>query len=88
MTEENPQAQGPPEGEPKPVVRDKRRIDPISGEVRASAGEQPAGAPPSTPGAMPGSTTRTKVARRSWPSACATSSSAGSRVRSAATVGR
>src|SRR3954470_22955963 len=32
--------------EPRVVVRDKRRIDPTSGEVRAPAGEQPAGAPP------------------------------------------
>lgn len=38
------------EEQPRVVIRDKRRIDPISGEVRASAGEQPAGAPPSTPG--------------------------------------
>lgn len=37
MTEENPQAQGPPEGEPKPVVRDKRRIDPETGKVREPA---------------------------------------------------
>jgi molecular chaperone GrpE len=28
------------------VIRDKRRIDPTSGAVRAPAGEQPAGAPP------------------------------------------
>jgi molecular chaperone GrpE len=28
------------------VIRDKRRIDPVSGAVRAPAGEQPAGAPP------------------------------------------
>ena len=34
------------EEQPRVVIRDKRRIDPISGEVRASAGEQPAGAPP------------------------------------------
>ncbi len=27
------------------VIRDKRRIDPVTGEVRAPAGEQPAGAP-------------------------------------------
>src|SRR3954451_25440244 len=32
--------------EPRVVIRDKRRIDPTSGEVRAPAGEQPAGAPP------------------------------------------
>ncbi|WP_448626548.1 nucleotide exchange factor GrpE [Geodermatophilus sp. URMC 64] len=31
--------------EPRVVIRDKRRIDPTSGEVRAPAGEQPAGAP-------------------------------------------
>src|SRR3954469_17095652 len=38
---------GPQGGEePRVVIRDKRRIDPTSGEVRATAGEQPAGAPP------------------------------------------
>jgi molecular chaperone GrpE len=31
--------------EPRVVIRDKRRIDPTSGAVRAPAGEQPAGAP-------------------------------------------
>jgi molecular chaperone GrpE len=31
---------------PRVVIRDKRRIDPSSGAVRAPAGEQPAGAPP------------------------------------------
>src|SRR4051812_26769029 len=31
---------------PRVVIRDKRRIDPTSGAVRAPAGEQPAGAPP------------------------------------------
>jgi molecular chaperone GrpE len=37
-----------PQGEEQPrvVIRDKRRIDPTSGAVRAPAGEQPAGAPP------------------------------------------
>jgi molecular chaperone GrpE len=37
-----------PQGEetPRVVIRDKRRIDPTSGAVRAPAGEQPAGAPP------------------------------------------
>jgi molecular chaperone GrpE len=37
-----------PHGEetPRVVIRDKRRIDPTSGAVRAPAGEQPAGAPP------------------------------------------
>src|SRR4051794_33725557 len=38
---------GPQGGEePRVVIRDKRRIDPTSGEVRTPAGEQPAGAPP------------------------------------------
>ncbi|MBN1094216.1 nucleotide exchange factor GrpE [Blastococcus sp. TML/M2B] len=37
------------EEQPRVVIRDKRRIDPISGEVRAPAGEQPAGAGPATP---------------------------------------
>jgi molecular chaperone GrpE len=38
--------------QPRVVIRDKRRIDPVTGEVRAPAGEQPAGAPPGTP--LPG----------------------------------
>ena len=33
------------EEQPRVVIRDKRRIDPTSGAVRAPAGEQPAGAP-------------------------------------------
>jgi molecular chaperone GrpE len=38
---------GPREEEqPRVVIRDKRRIDPTSGAVRAPAGEQPAGAVP------------------------------------------
>ena len=37
---------GPHGEEPRVVIRDKRRIDPTSGAVRAPAGEQPAGAPP------------------------------------------
>jgi molecular chaperone GrpE len=37
------------EEQPRVVIRDKRRIDPVTGEVRAPAGEQPAGAPPGTP---------------------------------------
>src|SRR3954452_5594045 len=36
---------------PRVVIRDKRRIDPTSGAVRAPAGEQPAGAPPGPSGA-------------------------------------
>ncbi|TFV54870.1 nucleotide exchange factor GrpE [Geodermatophilus sp. DF01-2] len=36
----------PREEEPRVVIRDKRRIDPISGTVRVPAGEQPAGARP------------------------------------------
>ena len=36
--------------EPRVVIRDKRRIDPTSGAVRAPAGEQPAGAPPGASG--------------------------------------
>src|SRR6195952_1041884 len=36
----------PGEETPHVVIRDKRRIDPTSGAVRAPAGEQPAGAPP------------------------------------------
>ncbi|WP_104526202.1 nucleotide exchange factor GrpE [Blastococcus atacamensis] len=34
------------EEQPRVVIRDKRRIDPTTGEVRAPAGEQPAGARP------------------------------------------
>src|SRR5947209_3718935 len=37
---------GPHEEAPRVVIRDKRRIDPDSGAVRAPVGEQPAGAPP------------------------------------------
>jgi len=32
--------------QPRVVIRDKRRIDPVTGEVRVPAGEQPAGTPP------------------------------------------
>jgi molecular chaperone GrpE len=39
---------GPQEEAPRVVIRDKRRIDPDSGAVRAPVGEQPAGAPPGT----------------------------------------
>ena len=39
------------EEQPRVVIRDKRRIDPTSGAVRAPAGEQPAGA---ASGARPG----------------------------------
>jgi molecular chaperone GrpE len=31
--------------QPRVVIRDKRRIDPVTGEVRVPAGEQPAGTP-------------------------------------------
>jgi molecular chaperone GrpE len=34
--------------QPRVVIRDKRRIDPVTGEVRVPAGEQPAGTPPGT----------------------------------------
>ena len=37
------------EEQPRVVIRDKRRIDPVTGQVRAPAGEQPAGAQPGTP---------------------------------------
>ncbi|MGY1682746.1 nucleotide exchange factor GrpE [Geodermatophilus sp. SYSU D01176] len=36
----------PRDEEPRVVIRDRRRIDPISGTVRVPAGEQPAGARP------------------------------------------
>jgi molecular chaperone GrpE len=35
------------EEQPRVVIRDKRRIDPVTGEVRVPAGEQPAGTTPS-----------------------------------------
>src|SRR4051812_29840598 len=47
MTE--PQGGSAPQEEPRVVIRDKRRIDPTSGAVRAPAGEQPAGARPGAP---------------------------------------
>src|SRR5215218_2891038 len=34
------------EEQPRVIIRDKRRIDPVTGEVRVPAGEQPAGTPP------------------------------------------
>jgi len=36
------------EEQPRVVIRDKRRIDPVTGEVRVPAGEQPAGTRPVT----------------------------------------
>jgi molecular chaperone GrpE len=44
----------PEEEAPRVVIRDKRRIDPVTGQVRTPAGEQPAGGPASAPGAHPG----------------------------------
>jgi molecular chaperone GrpE len=41
-----PQGSSASQDEPRVVIRDKRRIDPTSGEVRTPAGTQPAGAPP------------------------------------------
>jgi molecular chaperone GrpE len=35
--------------QPRVVIRDKRRIDPLSGAVREPAGAQPAGSPPGPP---------------------------------------
>jgi molecular chaperone GrpE len=42
----------PEEDAPRVVIRDKRRIDPVTGQVRTPAGEQPAGGPavPCAPG--------------------------------------
>jgi molecular chaperone GrpE len=37
------------EDQPRVVIRDKRRIDPVTGEVRVPAGEQPAGTPGPAP---------------------------------------
>src|SRR4051794_41887288 len=37
------------EEQPRVVIRDKRRIDPVTGEVRVPAGEQPAGTPGPAP---------------------------------------
>jgi molecular chaperone GrpE len=43
------------EDQPRVVIRDKRRIDPVTGEVRVPAGAQPAGTPPGpTSDAAPG----------------------------------
>jgi len=42
------------EEQPRVVIRDKRRIDPVTGQVRTPAGEQPAGGPASAPGADAG----------------------------------
>lgn len=36
------------EEQPRVIIRDKRRIDPVTGEVRVPAGEQPAGTRPVT----------------------------------------
>jgi molecular chaperone GrpE len=44
------------EEQPRVVIRDKRRIDPVTGEVRVPAGEQPAGTGPVDP---PGRTANT-----------------------------
>src|SRR5689334_22903054 len=41
------------EEQPRVVIRDKRRIDPVTGEVRVPAGEQPAG---TAPAGRPGTT--------------------------------
>ncbi|MFL4987061.1 MAG: nucleotide exchange factor GrpE [Microvirga sp.] len=49
MTEHHPEEEAP-----RVVIRDKRRIDPVTGQVRTPAGEQPAGGPASAPGADPG----------------------------------
>jgi molecular chaperone GrpE len=40
--------------QPRVVIRDKRRIDPVTGQVRTPAGEQPAGGPAAAPGTDPG----------------------------------
>jgi molecular chaperone GrpE len=42
------------EEQPRVVIRDKRRIDPVTGEVRVPAGEQPAGTPPGATTSEPG----------------------------------
>src|SRR4051812_48470523 len=42
------------EEQPRVVIRDKRRIDPVTGEVRVPAGEQPAGTPPGPTTSNPG----------------------------------
>ncbi|HTE74942.1 MAG TPA: nucleotide exchange factor GrpE [Actinomycetes bacterium] len=42
------------EEQPRVVIRDKRRIDPVTGEVRVPAGEQPAGTPPGPTNAQTG----------------------------------
>jgi molecular chaperone GrpE len=42
------------EEQPRVVIRDKRRIDPVTGEVRVPAGEQPAGTRPGPTTSEPG----------------------------------
>jgi molecular chaperone GrpE len=51
--------QQPEEEAPRVVIRDKRRIDPVTGEPRTPAGEQPAGGPAASP--APGRPTPTSV---------------------------
>ena len=52
---------GPHEEAPRVVIRDKRRIDPDSGAVRAPVGEQPTGAPP---GGAPGTGSGEKMSEQ------------------------
>jgi molecular chaperone GrpE len=52
------------EEQPRVVIRDKRRIDPTSGAVRAPAGEQPAGAPSGT---MPSGTREEQMTEHETP---------------------
>jgi molecular chaperone GrpE len=52
------------EEQPRVVIRDKRRIDPTSGAVRAPAGEQPAGAPSGT---MPSGTREEQMSEQQTP---------------------
>jgi molecular chaperone GrpE len=58
--------------EPRVVIHDKRRIDPVTGALRVPAGEQPAGTPGPAPTAAPGeqmSEQETTVAEEPTPAA-------------------
>ncbi len=52
------------EEQPRVVIHDKRRIDPVSGAVRTPAGEQPAGAPSGT---MPSGTREEQMSEHETP---------------------
>ena len=52
--------------EPEPVIRDNRRVDPLTGEVRDRRGSRPAAVQPlSGPGGTPRPIRRTRTTPRS-----------------------